>query len=259
MFRRIIVFLLLTLLTQFGGVVYLINGYLFKKWNFLNKLFSFAMLYTLALFIVVPLLAKLVDRVPLPAHNSEYIGPANYMTIALGRNYVKSDLYQAIINAAVKFGDKHPDAKITYLDAGFALSKYIPMYPHKSHNTGKSLDLGFIYKNAEGDVMKGSPSWTGYGIFTKEKLTKRQKKCLEENSLYDFTKYFGLGIGKGEYKLEGRLTQDLIKTIHREAKIKQIFIEPYLKASLGLSRFGKIKFHGCDAVRHDDHFHIEIE
>lgn len=217
------------------------------------------MLYFLFLLMFIPLFARVVDRVPLPAHNSDYIGPANYMTVVLGRNYVKKDLYEALISAVASFGDKHPEAKIVYLDAGFALSSWIPMWPHKSHNSGKSLDLAFIYNDTKGDIQRGTPTWTGYGEYVTDKPNKALRKCLDENSSYDFSKLFGLSVGKNKYVINKRLTQDLIQNIHKESKIKTIFLEPYLKKDLGLSRFKKIKFQGCNSVRHDDHMHIEIE
>lgn len=209
--------------------------------------------------IFIPGMASLLDRERLPAHNSDYIGPANYMTVVLNRNYVHKDLKKAVIAAAAQFGDKHPEAKIAYLDAGFPLFSWIPMLPHKSHNTGKSLDIAFVYNDSEGEIKRGSPSWTGYGVFASDKLSKQQKKCLSENGLYDMTKYLGLSVGKGEYELNTKLTQDLIRIFHKQRKIKKIFLEPTLKRSLGLGRFKKIRFHGCESVRHDDHFHIEIE
>lgn len=216
-------------------------------------------MYFTFLLMIIPLIANVVDRVALPAHNSDYIGPANYMTIVLGRNYVKNDLYKAVIEGAVDFGKKYPDTKITYLDAGFAVSSWIPMLPHSSHNTGKSLDFGFVYNDADGEVKSGSPSWTGYGVYAQDKLTNNQKKCFKENSLYGFTKYVGLTIGKGEYVLDKRLTRDLIQSMHKQKKISKIFLEPYLKSSFGLKNYKKIKFHGCESVRHDDHFHVQID
>lgn len=205
------------------------------------------------------MLARMVDRVPLPAHNSDYIGPASYATVLLGRNYVKQDLYEAVITAVGDFGDKHPEAKVSYLEAGFALSSWIPMLPHSSHNSGKSLDLAFIYNDEKGDIQRGTPSWTGYGVYASDKSNKAINKCLKENGSYDFSKMFGITVGKEPYVINKRLSQDFVQELHKQSKIKSIYLEPYLKKSLGLSRFKKIKFQGCTSVRHDDHMHIEIE
>ena len=44
----------------------------------------------------------------------------------------------------------------------------------------------------------------------------------------------------------------------RHPDIDKIFLEPHLKSRLRLSSYGKIRFHGCAAVRHDDHIHIQL-
>ncbi|MFT5619364.1 MAG: hypothetical protein ACI85I_002607, partial [Arenicella sp.] len=38
----------------------------------------------------------------------------------------------------------------------------------------------------------------------------------------------------------------------------KVFIEPHLKTRLGLENYSKIRFHGCQAVRHDDHIHVQL-
>ena len=53
-------------------------------------------------------------------------------------------------------------------------------------------------------------------------------------------------------------TKQLIRKIIRHKNVKKIFLEPHLKTRLGLQNESKIRFHGCHAVRHDDHIHIEI-
>ena len=40
--------------------------------------------------------------------------------------------------------------------------------------------------------------------------------------------------------------------------IKKIFIEPHLKTRWGLKNYQKIRYHGCHAVRHDDHIHVQL-
>jgi len=40
--------------------------------------------------------------------------------------------------------------------------------------------------------------------------------------------------------------------------IGKIFIEPHLKTRLELVDIDKIRYHGCHAVRHDDHIHVQL-
>ena len=53
-------------------------------------------------------------------------------------------------------------------------------------------------------------------------------------------------------------TSTLIKVILSYQNTRRIFLEPYLKQKLNLGNFNKIRFHGCQAVRHDDHIHLDI-
>jgi len=50
----------------------------------------------------------------------------------------------------------------------------------------------------------------------------------------------------------------LLRHIAKHESIGKIFIEPHLKTRLGLGDIDKIRFHGCGAVRHDDHIHIQL-
>lgn len=40
--------------------------------------------------------------------------------------------------------------------------------------------------------------------------------------------------------------------------VRKIFLEPHLKTRLKLSKYSKIRFHGCHSVRHDDHIHLQL-
>jgi len=50
----------------------------------------------------------------------------------------------------------------------------------------------------------------------------------------------------------------LIATLSKHPDTGKIFIEPHLKSRLGFANDSKVRFHGCAAVRHDDHIHIEL-
>jgi hypothetical protein len=52
-------------------------------------------------------------------------------------------------------------------------------------------------------------------------------------------------------------TKALVNMFVSEYEIGKIFIEPHLKTRLKLTS-DKIRFHGCQAVRHDDHIHVQL-
>jgi hypothetical protein len=49
----------------------------------------------------------------------------------------------------------------------------------------------------------------------------------------------------------------IIENILANSNVSKVFIEPHLKNRLNLNH-SKIRFHGCRAVRHDDHIHFQI-
>jgi hypothetical protein len=53
-------------------------------------------------------------------------------------------------------------------------------------------------------------------------------------------------------------TKQLILEIVKEKNVSKLFIEPHLKHRMGLFN-SKIRYHGCQAVRHDDHIHFQIK
>jgi hypothetical protein len=56
---------------------------------------------------------------------------------------------------------------------------------------------------------------------------------------------------------DSKRTKSMIQFILQEKNTGKIFIEPHLKTRMNLQN-NKIRFHGCRAVRHDDHVHLQI-
>ena len=170
----LIFFSFLTLITQVGGVVFLIStltfGLIEKRLNrwwtrVTAKVLSFTTLYFLFVFAIVPLTARLFGRVPLPFVESSHVRPANILTVLLIRNYVRPELRQATFDVARKMNDKYPGTVLNYLDANFPFINKFPLLPHLSHSDGKKLDVSFYYINAKtGEQTNEVPSWLGYGV-----------------------------------------------------------------------------------------------
>src|SRR5688572_15585717 len=113
----LICFTFLTVLTQVGGVIFLISIFTFKLidkrlnswWTRLPvKILSFVILYLIFVFVIVPPAAKRFGRVPMPLVESNHVRPANILTVLLNRNYVRPELRQATFDVARKMNDKYP-------------------------------------------------------------------------------------------------------------------------------------------------------
>jgi len=256
---RFVLVCFLTFTTQIGGIVYLLSLVISKKWNKKLKFKTsiiFIGLYFLSTLIIIPLIAPFFGREKVK--NSEKIKPTNYMTVLLNRNYVKPKLNDLLSNTAKKLNGSN--ITIHYLDANFPFINKFPLLPHMSHNDGKKIDISLVYETQNGIITNKQKSVSGYGVFEAPKSNEYDQinKCLKENLLYDFPKYLTFEKINKELVFSEKGTKMLIKNILNSSDVGKIFIEPHLKNRINLKN-KKIRFHGCGAVRHDDHIHIELK
>src|SRR5699024_10658587 len=135
-----------------------------------------------------------------------------------------------------------------------------PLLPHLSHNDGKKIDISLIYENANGQLTNKKPSISGYGVYETPKANEYDQNTVCKNHgnwQYDFSKYLTLGTTNNEIDFSEKGTRNLANLILKENNIGKIFIEPHLKIRLNLTN-EKVRFHGCQAVRHDDHIHFQL-
>ncbi len=265
------VFLFLTAVTQVGGVIYWLSLF-FGRWtNTLSKkgwlravyrLASFFILYGLATFLLVPLLARPLGRVPLPLRETHHLQPLNGMSCLLNRHYVRADLKQIAFAVAEQMNERYPETKINYLDANFPFFNGFPLLPHLSHNDGEKLDLAFCYRDSKtGEASNGSPSFSGYGVCEEARAEEKNTAdfCAQEGYWqYSILNKILSQAKKADYVFDAERTKALVELYASDPKVGKIFIEPHLKGRLGLNS-DKIRFHGCGAVRHDDHIHVQLK
>ncbi|MBN8577029.1 MAG: hypothetical protein J0L66_08785 [Cytophagales bacterium] len=270
-FLILLIFGVLTIVSQIGGLVFLLAIPIYRlidrktngMWRrAVFKFFSFAMLYLMFVFIVVPLVARQFGRVPLPILETNYLKPATIWTVLLNRNYVKPQLKEIAYKVSIKLNATYPGAKVNYLEANFPFVDGFPLLPHLSHNDGKKLDLSFQYNSSiTNKISYGVPSFTGYGV-CEEPLANEQDMpgyCREKG----FWQYNALRVlipqgNKAKFTFDKGRTRTLVDLFAEHESIGKIFIEPHLQQRLGLTS-SKIRFHGCHAVRHDDHLHVQLK
>ncbi|MBX2841437.1 MAG: hypothetical protein KTR26_06670 [Flammeovirgaceae bacterium] len=215
----------------------------------------------IATFYIIPILAEKNGRVPLPI-SAEKLKPLTIWTCLLNRHYVKPEMKTMLEEVSERMKNKYPETGITYLDANFPFFNGFPLLPHLSHEDGKKLDLSFYYLDEEtGEQLHHkAPSPVGYGGF--ELPQKGEQNMTDICEQKGYWQYGILGHiipdwAISSMKFDEKRTKKLIIELSRRIEIKKIFIEPNLQKRMGLKR-GKIRFHGCHAVRHDDHIHIEM-
>lgn len=212
--------------------------------------------------IIIPVLAKSFGRVSLPICKNPQIQPLNIFTCLLNRHYVKPELLKLLNETAIIMDKKFPGSKINYLDANFPFIDEFPLLPHLSHDDGKKLDLAFYYIDAKSNKPSNkSPSWIGYGICEGPKSFEenRPEKCKENGYwMYNILSEIMPQENKQNFIFDEARTKTLIEFMASKEKTEKIFIEPHLKSRMNL-KSNKISLHGCQAVRHDDHIHIQIK
>ncbi|SDS70473.1 hypothetical protein [Winogradskyella sediminis] len=255
LFGHVAIIIMLTAITQIGGIIWLlamIISHKIKK----GKRIVFPLLYLLFNIVIIPPIASFFGREKLPWFN-DHLKPRNWFYPLAFRNYVNSELKVQLEDAAYALSVS--DITITYLDGNFPFLNGFPLLPHLSHNDGKKIDISLMYLDPQGKSTNKKPSTSGYGVFAHSDKNYSTNSCLQKGYWqYDFTKHLTFGT-LNNLQLDKGKTAILIKQLLSSPSAHKLFIEPHLKHSLGLSHRSKIRFHGCKAVRHDDHIHYQTK
>ncbi len=259
----------LTLATQAGGLAWIVNRMLFKRffrgnkasWSF--RTLSFAGFYLIVTFAIVPPIARAFGRTTLPVFVKNHIQPVTIWTCILNRHYVRLELKKSVEAVAARMNAQFPGTEIHYLDANLPFIDGFPLLPHLSHNDGRKLDLAFYYLDKRtAQPTNDQPSFSGYGVFEGPRPDEinTTATCLEKgNWQYDYNKYMAFGSNAKQFVFDETRTRTMIQAFIDEMAIEKMFVEPHLKSRLGFQNNSKVRFHGCQAVRHDDHLHIQIK
>lgn len=266
--KHFLLFVLLTLFTQIGGIVWIlflpiaaqITRKLGATWKIRILNFSFFLVFysLVSIFIVPPLAKWQTGRVPLPVFSHPDLKPLNYFYFCfLNHHYVKPTVKASCEKAAEKLAAKFPGTKLYYLDANFPFFDGYPLEPHFTHRHGTTVDIALHWLDKNGKPIYGTPVDLAYGASATPLPGEvdLDEKCHSWNRSIEMkiARHF---YNEKNYQLDNERTAALIRLFCEDKSVKKILLEPHLKARLGLQRFDKIRFQGCRAARHDDHFHV---
>lgn len=255
----------LTVLTQVGGIL------LWLSLPVLAKIPSFApirrraiqclvfsLLYVLCIVLILPLLAPLNGRVPLPwfATSAVPLKPVNLGYCLLARNYVRLPVRQLLERTALTVSQQSPETTLQYLDANFPFLNRFPLLPHLSHHDGRKVDLAFFYQDTQTKApLPDPPSPIGYWAYEQPTANEPQP-CRNVHSWlrWDFDWFQPLFASA---EVDPDRTRVMTQTLLADPVVQKILIEPHLKERFRLQS-PKVRFQGCGAARHDDHVHVQI-
>lgn len=225
----------------------------------IKRIGIFTGLYLFATLLIVPNLAPIFGREKIK--ETEFVQAHSFFYKLANRNYVRPELNKSLEKIGKEFGKSNSGIKVNYLDANFPFIDKFPLLPHLSHNDGKKIDVSLIYENFNGKLTNKTPSVSGYGAYENptEKEYDQISICKDKGYWqYDFPKYLTLGKINKEIKFSKNATRELSNLIVKQREIGKLFIEPHLKNRMKLNS-RKVRFHGCRAVRHDDHIHFQLK
>lgn len=210
---HVFIFVFLTLISQIGGVIYLISLWLTKKYftKYKYRFYTiFPVLYLSFTFLFIPIIAPLFGREKV--ENTNRIKASSFISALLNRNYIKPELNDVLKDIDAQLVKQNPNIEIRYLDANFPFINGFPLPPHLSHSDGKKLDISFIYQTKEGELTNKKKSISGYGVFTEPQLgeTNQINKCFDKGYWqYDFPKYATLGSINDELIFSNKANKNL--------------------------------------------------
>ncbi len=251
-------FVVLTLLTQIGGVAYVaalgmthgLRRRATGTWQRVATLVALTiMIYAVLTIVIVPPLAERLGRTRLPCDASPFLG------CALNRTYAGPAVVDLMARLNAEMARAYPGSGITILDASFPFLDGFPLIPHLSHKDGRRVDLAFFYRDATTGrpVSSGAPSPIGYLHFEQPPAGSRPpcpSTVLRWNLAW-------VQPDVPVWQLDEERTRAMILWLKQRPEVTKILLEPYLADRLSVDG-GKVRFQGCFAARHDDHFHVEI-
>jgi hypothetical protein len=257
-------FVVLTVLSQIGGIVLLLAAgatrLLRRRFRRIQaRLAGFAVfvaLYAVLSFVVLPAVAPAFGRVALPCRVQAggSLAARTPLTCLLNRNYAAPEVRRLLEDLAGHMAAAYPGTVVRYLDANFPLLDGFPLLPHLSHRRGRSVDLAYVYRDETGKPAD-PPSPIGYWVYEQPAAGDDQPCAGKRSRLrWDLPVLQSLHAG---------ITMDVERTramlawlIERGPAVRYVLLELHVKQRLGLTA-ESIRFQGCGAARHDDHFHIE--
>lgn len=258
--------MLLTALTQIGGLIWLAAMVLSRRWRGSGRAIAmlaiFVSLYGLGSALAY-VAAPAFGRVPLPClgQDGATMRMQSMLYCALNRQFVVPELKTAALALSAHMNRTFPGTTTLTLDGNFPLFDGFPLLPHLSHADGRKLDIAFYYSDVGGAFSDGKTrSPLGYFAF-EQPHEGASSPCQGRNDLV--TMRWDLAALQALWSpmvLEEQRTREALRWLSDEGQsygIAKIFVEPHLAERLGVSA-ETIKFQGCRAARHDDHIHIQV-
>lgn len=193
--------------------------------------------------------------VALPCGEAGPLRPHTAGYCLLQRHYVRAAPRAALLKVATSLEARFPGTALRYMEASWPIGTR-PMPPHLSHGDGRQADLSLFYVDLKGRPLAATPTRSGYSAF-EPPLKNSDRRCTGATKRSPKVDAPDPPADR-RWRLDEVRTAAMVRLLAADPRVRRIFIEPHLKARLGLSGLGKVRFAGCRAARHDDHLHVDF-
>ncbi|MES0812792.1 hypothetical protein ABLO27_25085 [Roseibium sp. SCPC15] len=242
---HILVVLALTLLSQLGGIAWIVA--LFFKRRFVVFFISYVFLS----FAAVWLAPVTSGRVALSCFERGSLEMQSWIFCALNRNYVSPNVKNVLKDLATATDAAFPGSKTLVLDGNFPFIEGFPLIPHLSHDDGDKVDLALFYRKDSKYLPGATRSPIGYFAF-EQGTTECPQEPISLRWDLDVLQPLWRNL-----ELDPKRTRYAVNWLASDPRVSKVFLEPHLKRLLSISG-SKVRFQGCRAARHDDHIHFQL-
>ncbi len=216
-----LIFVLLTLLSQLGGVAWLF------ALCFRHRAVVFVAAYT-ALSVAALWMAPILGREPLPCLGDDALHMQSKLYCVLNRQYVVPELRDVLIDHAAHMESVFPGTTTLVLDANFPFLTGFPLLPHLSHNDGRKVDLALYYEGNSGYLPNFTASPIGYFAFE-----SGPTDCPDNMMTLRWNLTWLQG-GWPDVKPETSRMKAALQSLGEDGRVGKILIEPHLKEQFGV-------------------------
>jgi murein endopeptidase len=191
--------------------------------------------------------------VRLPCRSEAHLKVANDPLYCMrDRNWVTPRGQAVMRDVADEVAQKHPGSVVMYMEASWPSGKR-PMPPHLSHGDGRQIDVALFYQSLEGKPLPRPPNPAGYFAYEPPRPSDpRPCKGVKRPGPNDDPPK------DRKWRLDEERTRDLIRALLADKRVRRLLLEPHLKRRLGFADDPRIRFLGCNTMRHDSHVHVDI-
>lgn len=127
------------------------------------------------------------------------------------------------------------------------------MPPHLSHGDGREIDVALFYETLDGAPLPRPPTSSGYYAFEPRRLADPDP-CVGRRRPGNNTD----PPAARAWRLDEERTRTLIRALLDDTRVRRLLLEPHLKRRLGFANEDRIRFPGCNTLRHDGHIHVDV-